>query len=170
MTYAPIKFQGIGLHNIYITMELLCIEMIMRECYSDSMTGSLIKTSIKAAKLELGLGTSLFQMEYSIFGKLLMKVGSFTLGASCRNLISLCLADQTLTLILRHIGDSFLIERFQQQGLKGKELACLNHCHLFLWVTMLSDISTTDGKQIHHAQHLAWLAGSSLPSYLLFLA
>lgn len=45
-------------------MELLCIATIVQEGQAPSITGSLIHTSIKVAKLELSLGSTLFQSNY----------------------------------------------------------------------------------------------------------
>lgn len=90
VTYAPIMFQGIGLHNIYVTMGIFCIEIIIQEGPSNSITGDLIRTTIEAAKLEIGLGTSLFQMDYSNTASYQPPHGLPTPGASCMNLISTC--------------------------------------------------------------------------------
>jgi len=53
--YAPIKFQGVGLKNIYITMGLLRVDLIASEGKANSITGDLVRTSIEATKIELGL-------------------------------------------------------------------------------------------------------------------
>lgn len=45
------------------------------------------------------------------------------------------------------------MQTFYSQGFKGKELVCLNWCHLFLQVTTLADIVSADGK---HIMHDAW--------------
>jgi hypothetical protein len=49
--YAPTKLQGVGLKNIYITMGLKRIALISSTGQSTSITGGLIRTSIKATIL-----------------------------------------------------------------------------------------------------------------------
>ena len=68
--YAPLKFQGVGLKNPFITMGLLHMATIVEEGQAPSITGSLICASIEAAKLELGLGSTLIQSNYHYFRKL----------------------------------------------------------------------------------------------------
>jgi hypothetical protein len=56
--YAPTKFQGVGLKNIYITtMGLFRIVLIASEGNTNSITGGLVRTSTEATKLELGLAS-----------------------------------------------------------------------------------------------------------------
>jgi hypothetical protein len=69
VVYAPIKFQGVGLKNIYITMGLLQIDLIASEGKANSITGGLVRTSIEATKLELGLDSSVFESDFKKFGK-----------------------------------------------------------------------------------------------------
>eukprot|EP00978_Attheya_sp_CCMP212_P000100 scaffold186_cov32-Attheya_sp.AAC.3 len=47
----------------------------------------------------------------------------------------------------QHIMDAFL----QSPSIPKKDYAALNYCRLYLRVTTLSDITTSDGKQIMHA-------------------
>jgi hypothetical protein len=77
--HAPTKFQGVGLKNIYITMGLLRINLIASEGKANSITGGLVRTSIEATKLELGL-VSLVSSQQS--------TGLRTLGNSWKNSIS----------------------------------------------------------------------------------
>jgi hypothetical protein len=70
VTYAPSKFQGIGLKNPFITMGLARLAALVQEGQAPSIMGQLIRASIEATKLELGLGTSLFLTDYKQFGKL----------------------------------------------------------------------------------------------------
>jgi hypothetical protein len=87
--YAPIKFQGMGLKNIYITMGLLRVDLIASKGKANSITGSLVRTSIEATKLELGIPSSLFE---SLISKKLVNsqqsAGLRTLGNSWQNSIS----------------------------------------------------------------------------------
>jgi hypothetical protein len=50
-------------------MGVLHIDYILSKGQADSITGGLIQTSIKAAKLEIGLGLTLFQISFKNFGE-----------------------------------------------------------------------------------------------------
>jgi hypothetical protein len=67
VTYAPVKFQGIGLHNPFVTMGLQCLTTVVQAGQASSITGRLLQASIEASKLEIGLGTSLFQSNFRNF-------------------------------------------------------------------------------------------------------
>jgi hypothetical protein len=51
-------------------MGLMRLATLLQEGQAQSITSQLIRASIEAAKLELGLGTSFFQSDYKRFGKL----------------------------------------------------------------------------------------------------
>lgn len=61
--YAPNKFMGLGLPNIFITMGLLHIELLSCEGQLDSITGGLLHASIEATKalciIQLWLGCNI---------------------------------------------------------------------------------------------------------------
>ena len=144
-------------------MGLLRTDLISSEGQAESITGGLIRTSIEATKLELGVGSTVFQTSFKNFGKLattcwIMHSWKFM------NDFGIKLIEGTTALKLRRVGDAFLIEQFHQHGHKGKELLRLNRCRLFLQVTTLVDISSADGKFITHK---AWQGqfDYSSPSY-----
>jgi hypothetical protein len=69
IVFVPTKFQGVGLKNIYITMGLLRIDLILAsEGNANSITGGLVRTSIEATKLELGLASSVFESDFKKIG------------------------------------------------------------------------------------------------------
>ena len=149
VTYAPSKFQGIGLKNIFITMGLLRIDAIVHEGQASSITGCLIRTSIEAAKLEVGLGSTLFQSNFQQFGKLATDCWIVHSWKFMHD-FSIDLIEGTPALPLRRIGDRYLTSSFYSHSFKGRELLRLNRCRLFLQVTTLADISAADGKFITH--------------------
>jgi hypothetical protein len=83
--YAPIKFQGVGLKNIYIMMGLLRVDLIASEGKANSITGDLVRTSIEATKLELGLPSSLFESDFKNLVNSQQSAGLRTLGNSWQN-------------------------------------------------------------------------------------
>jgi hypothetical protein len=149
-SYTPQKFQGIGIQNPYITMGLVQLVTIVKEGQAPSITGHLIWASIKTAKLELGIGFSLFTSDYKKFGMLAMDCW-IVQSWKFFYLHGIEILEDTPTPPLGRIGDLYLIPAFLGHGFKGKELAHINRCRLFLQVTSLADIVSADGKHITHA-------------------
>jgi hypothetical protein len=149
VVFAPTKFMGLDLHNPYITMGILHTDLLSSEGQMDSITGDLIRATIEVTKLELGLGISLFQINYWHFSHLptacwITDVWKFM------SKFDIEMVENTESLSLRRIGDKFLIDQFFLHGLKGKTLTRLNRCRLFLQVNSAADIVTADGKWITH--------------------
>jgi hypothetical protein len=142
ITYAPSKFQGIGLKNPFITMGLARLATLVQEGQTQSITGQLIRASIEATKLELGLGSALFQADFKCFGRLVMDCW-ISHSWKVFQEFDIELIEGTPGLPLRRRGDLYLIQAFVSNHFKGQELICLNRCHLFLRV-----ITGADGKTI----------------------
>jgi hypothetical protein len=147
--YAPTKFQGVGLKNIYITMGLKQIALVSSAGQSASITGRLICTSIEATKLELGLRSSVFQSSFQKFGKLATTCWISHTWNFMQDM-DIKMIKGTPSLKLRWVSNKFLVEYFHHSGFTGKSLICLNRCRLFLQVTSLADITTADGSLITH--------------------
>jgi hypothetical protein len=128
-------------------MGLHHIDTLLSKGQADSITGGLIRTSIEAAKLELGTGSTLFQTNYKKFGQLLTACWIMHTWKFMSE-FDITLIEGTATLPLRRVGDKFIINYFHQYGFKGKELLRLNRCRLFLQVMTVADIATADGKFI----------------------
>jgi hypothetical protein len=125
VVYAPNKFMGLDLHNLYITMGILRTDLLSSEGQLNSITGELIRATIEATKLELGLGKSLFQTNYRYFGHLptpcwITDVWHFM------SKFEIEMVENTESISLHRIGDKFLIDQFFFHGFKGKTLKRLN--------------------------------------------
>lgn len=83
--YAPIKFQGLGLKNIYIMMGLLRVDLIASEGKANFITGDIVRTSIEATKLELGLPSSLYESDFKNLVNSQQSTGLRSLGNSWQN-------------------------------------------------------------------------------------
>lgn len=147
VVYAPNKFMGISLHNIFILMGLLHVEILSYEGKLDFITGNLLRASIEATKLEMGLGQSLFQHLYKHFGHLPSPCW-ITHTWKFMSEFDIKMTEDTSSPPLRRIGDKFLTAEFFLHGFKGKELARLNRCRLFLQANSMADIAMADGKWI----------------------
>jgi len=55
LVYAPIKYQGLAIGNLYITQGLVQVKALLDHIWQGTTTGKLLRTSIEYVKIELGL-------------------------------------------------------------------------------------------------------------------
>jgi hypothetical protein len=53
--YATLKYQGLAVPNLYVEMGIQHISLVLQETYRNSLTGKLVRMSIEAAKVEVGI-------------------------------------------------------------------------------------------------------------------
>ena len=70
LVYAPLKYQGLELHNLYTTLGLSHVTGLLNHIWQGTATGRLLIVSLEYAKLELGIRGSYFHRDYSIYGHL----------------------------------------------------------------------------------------------------
>lgn len=99
--------------------------MIATAGQSDSITGQLIRASIEAAKLELGLGDTLFQHNFKTVGHLLTPCW-IKHSWQFMHKFNIAMMEGTPTLLLLRISDKYLVEHFLLNSFTGATLACLN--------------------------------------------
>ena len=69
--YSPEDEGGMKLHHIYLTQGLLHLnKFVMFTIASNSITGKLLCTSLELCTLEVGIGRSIFSLDYEKFGHL----------------------------------------------------------------------------------------------------
>jgi hypothetical protein len=68
VVYAPLKYQGLAVPNLYVETGIQHISLVLQETYHNSPTGKLLCMSIEAAKVEVGVGGSLFMQPFERFG------------------------------------------------------------------------------------------------------
>lgn len=73
VVYAPLKYQGLTIPNLYIETGIQHITLLLQETHADTPTGKLLRMSIEATKLEIGRGGSLFTQSFTKYGQLAMK-------------------------------------------------------------------------------------------------
>jgi hypothetical protein len=106
-------------------MGLLRIDLIASEGKANSITGGLVRTSIEATKLELGLASSVFESDFKKFGKLATECW-ITNSWKFMEEFNITMIEDTPQLALRRVGDKFIIDSFHRHGFKGKQLVRLN--------------------------------------------
>jgi hypothetical protein len=131
VVYAPLKYQGLAVPNLYVETGIQHMSLLLQETHSNLITGKLLRMSIEATKVEIGVGGSLFTQPFDRFGQL--ATDSWVKHTwQFLSEYGIMIADHTGDLQLRHRSDVFLTEVFTQHGLKGVALKRMNACRLYL--------------------------------------
>ena len=64
--YGSLDHQGLGMNNLYTTMRLQQIQVLLYNKWKNIATGQLIWISLESFKLELGIQGSLFSKDYNL--------------------------------------------------------------------------------------------------------
>ena len=138
--YGPINEGGLGLDYLYYTQGAMHLEKL--QCYlgTNSITGDLLRVSIETAQLEIGIGRSLFQLDYNTYEFLLTDcwIKHIWKFIQCNNIL---LIDRYTSFPTpQRENDLFLMEVFVNEGFPRHKLVKINKCRLYLGVLTLSDI------------------------------
>ena len=145
VVYADHQHGGLNIPNLFWLQGYYHIDRLLRFHQSSHLSGSLLRHSSEALRLELGCNGSLFTLPFTIFGHLPCK--SWLHHTWCfldKYNIKLDLPVPEFELVREH--DALLIPTFAAMGFTGDELREINKCRMFLKVVLLSDICTGDGK------------------------
>lgn len=117
----PTQISGSCVLNLYVEMGIQHVTLLLWETHSNSPTGKLLWMSIKATKVEIGAGGSLFQQSFARFGSLAME----SWVKHTWHFLSehgMMITDSVGDIQLCHQGDVFLTKAFIQHGIKGASL------------------------------------------------
>ena len=70
LVYLPTKFQGLGVHDLYISQGLSHIKVLLDSIWQRTTTGRLLTTTIEYLKIEVGLRGSILLHCCDTFGHL----------------------------------------------------------------------------------------------------
>ena len=148
VVYGPVKFQGLGIPNLYTFQQTQHILRILKYCLvEENITGQLIRHSLEATKLEIGCEGSVLMKSFDEVGCLTTSTWlTHTWKFLSEN--NMRIEDSVPELELQREGDQYLIRLFQQARFKGGQLQRLNLCRIFLKVVTVSDIATGCGMFI----------------------
>jgi exonuclease III len=155
LVFAPIEFQGLGISCLWATQLISHIQCILKHSSSGNLTGQGIITSMEDLTLELGSGTSFWDLPYSEWS---MLATNCWLKFTWRDLdqTPLSLHGPMTIPPLQRLHDSFLMDDFQTSGLfSSDELITLNQVRLWKRVLRISDICTADGINIDSLSFLS---------------
>ena len=69
--YGPKSEGGLQLHHLYHTQGFLQVEKLYKYLNTDTVTGKLLRVSLEASIIEVGIGRNLFAQDYIKFHKLI---------------------------------------------------------------------------------------------------
>jgi lambda repressor-like predicted transcriptional regulator len=64
VVYAALKYQGLAFPNLYVETGIQHISLVLQETYHNSLMGKLLRMSIEAAKVEVGVGGPLLMQPF----------------------------------------------------------------------------------------------------------
>ena len=145
--YGPVQYQGMGLHDPYISQGIRHIKDIVDQQWKKTMSGNIITTSIEAAQLEAGLYGPLFhhQIQIDWFNTTNTWI-VHTLEFCQNNGIRIERTGPTLSSNCQY--DTSLMEVFLQYGCTKAQMKALNRCRLEHQVVSVSDLVTGDGRRL----------------------
>ena len=130
VVYAPLKYQGLAVPNLYVETGIQHISLVLQETYRNSLTGKLLCMSIEVAKVEVGVGGPLFMQPFERFG--ILATESWVKHTwQFLSEYGITIEDKVGDIRLRRHGDEFLTRIFVQHGYKGAALKRLNASFIF---------------------------------------
>jgi hypothetical protein len=148
--FSPIRYQGFGLRHPFISQGIAKLKMLFDARQQLSL--SLIATSWEHTMVESGLGMHFLHSNFSWFQCLVTAgwISSLWEFLSHFHNICLCQVDSRYQAIMRHQDDNFLMAVVAAKGtdITKSERITFNLCRLYLQVTLISDISTADGRSV----------------------
>ena len=143
----PLAFQGLGLHHPWYTQEIEHFSTLLSELSNATQTGKLLRASLEQLLLETGLDGPLGKHNFKTFHSLTTNTWVSLVWRTSTE-FGITFNHPIYHLPLLRENDAYLMQAFAQAGYKGKDLAILSRCRMFIKATTLADIVTIDGKAI----------------------
>ena len=148
VVYGPKEEGGLGQFNLYTKQGTTKIALLAEHLALQTMTGDLLRCSIEAAKVEVGVGRNIFELNYDLFGPLCSdSIVKFIWKFAYEHNIRIN-DNVTPNLQLKRRHDVFLMEQIAYEDFTPSELQHINRCRLHLQVTTLADIMDGHGQRI----------------------
>ncbi len=156
LVFGPIESGGIGLHDFNAHLLSTKIQYIIKDIRAATEIGSLLLITLQWAQLQSGIGQPILQWT----GPLPYLESSWLrhIRDGLWQISGAIYIPNLRVEPLQRKNDAYIMEALlQDQSLTQMQLHSLNCCRLYLQVTRLSDIVTTDGKRIQpcflHGSH-----------------
>ena len=142
--FGPKNEGGLGMDDLYRYQGTSRIAIIQEHLHTTTITGEMLRTSIEAAKIEIGIGRNIFELEYKKFGILLTECWIKDVWKFADENGITIKEEVTNNVEFEREGDVFLMEEIVHSNkFKPSELQKINRCRIHLQVMLLSEI--TDG-------------------------
>ena len=117
--------MGLEMPCLYTSQVSKHIECLIRHGGSDTITGQLLNGTIEVAKVEIGIAGELFSILFDTHSHL---VTSGWIKHVWREIqeMDIQVRERTTCLVLKRLGDSFLMDTFQSKGYSEDQLEMLN--------------------------------------------
>ena len=149
--YGSTEHQGLGMNNLYTTMDLTQITSLVDHIWRNSTTGKLLRISMETMKIELGLEGQIFSLDFKTFGQLVTDCWIKNLWMFA-NKYSIEVEDNIKGFKVLRDKDSLLTNKFHKTYLMGhitlKEWKIANKCRIYKQVASVADIATDDGTRL----------------------
>ena len=144
---APDQYVGLRHGSIYHTQHQRQIIVLQTYGKSSCLTGSLIRQTIERHKVETGLFDDLFAQPVEVLSDCVSHTWISSAWRYMRR-FHLHVKESTASLLPRREGDAAIMARFIEAGNRGKQLAVLNRCRLYLRIVSLADILDGHGTSL----------------------
>jgi Reverse transcriptase (RNA-dependent DNA polymerase) len=165
IVYAPLKYQGLGIPDIYIEQGLMkLMRLIKFGRKSRHLTSSLIRHNCEAMKMEMGMNGYLFHHDPTIWDPIVTATWlKWTWKFAAQHRIHL--RDDLPDFPIKREHDEILMQQFGTMGFRGQDLYKLNICRIHLKAITLSDITDGNGERITDAAWTGQLSSAMNTQY-----
>lgn len=144
---APDQYVGLRHGSLYHTQHQRQLIVLQTYGKSSCLTGSLIRQTIERHKVETGLFHDLFAQPIEVLSDCVTHTWISSAWRYMRR-FHLHVKESTASLSPRREGDAAIMARLIEAGYRGKQLAVLNRCRLYLRVATLADILDGHGTSL----------------------
>ena len=154
--FAPHKFQGLGLLQIYVHIIIEKLEFFLRHMTQKTQLGLSFQASVETIQVEVGSSAQFFSLGFHTYGFLTPISWMSTLWEGV-SWYTLQLTPGKWSLQPPHINDMSLMDSLiQNRSFTKEEIMSVNRCRLYLRVFFLSDIVSYDGTSIRQDAYDGW--------------
>jgi exonuclease III len=149
--FAPPEYMGYGLINLWLQQAIdqiqVCLDFGHRT--DNNITGHLLRDVAESLRFELGLPLCPILYDYHKLQLCTTRTKLHVLWEFCSD-SGFSLQDGKAPTPLHREGDHFIMALFldSKEKYTPKQLAILNRCRLAVQVTMVSDMTTGDGRSL----------------------
>jgi hypothetical protein len=137
---------------------------LLKEGNSSSITGELFCATTEQLRLELGLGRSFNNWNFTSFAPLATSSWIKSVWKFCHE-YNIQLHDPCPKLPLSHSNDRYLMQLFATYGYQKKEVQQLNKCGMYLNAITVSNIPSANGRNLTSNSWHGQISSSQINSF-----